>query len=73
MKYPIVHVRFLDHSMTTGEDIRVIPCEVIGYLVKEDSNSIAIASWVCDGIIDSQDTELFVIVKHKGLKIRKLK
>jgi hypothetical protein len=71
--YPLVVVSFLDHTMCTGDNMEPAKCEVVGWLVKQDKKCLYLITWSCDNIINSQDTEAFVIVKHPGLKVRNVR
>lgn len=72
-KFPIVHIKFLDHCLTDGTETQPISCEVMGYLTHEDKGCYVVASWVCDSQVNSENNEVFVIVKHPGVKKRVLR
>ena len=72
-KYPIVLIKFLDHVQCSGEDPRPAECEAVGFLVKEDKDSYQLLTWHADYVINDSNAELFVIVKHPGIKVRRLK
>lgn len=72
IKKDLVIATFLDHAMTNGTDMNPVRCEVVGFLVKEDKDAIYLASWICDDKLNTTDTEIFAIVKHKALKLRRL-
>lgn len=72
-KAPLVRVTFLDHCMTQGDKMQPIQCEAVGFLVKEDKTALYIATWVCDNVVESHNSEIFCIIKHKGLKIKKVR
>ncbi len=73
-KYPFVHVSFLDHCMLSGDlEWEPIPCELVGYLVQETKGYWVIATWISGGVLNNEDTEMFVVVKHPGATLRKLK
>lgn len=69
----IVQVKFLDHYQSDGIDMRPIPCEVFGRLVGEDASAYYISWWVCDSDPTSHNSETITLVKHPGLKIKRLK
>lgn len=71
-RYPIVKIDFLDHSECSGENVGVVPVQVIGYLIYEDRIHYQVASWVADSGIDHPDTVVFTVVKHKGVKVKKI-
>ncbi len=70
-KFPLVHVRFLDHSMSEGHQQTLVECEVFGLLIHEDNLQVVIASWVADGMVLGPNSEIFSLVKHKGMKIKR--
>lgn len=70
--YPIVHVTFLDHAQVSGDDMKPAKIDLFGVLVDEDKNCLYIASWVCDNGLD-HNTDAYAVVKHKGIKIKRLK
>ena len=65
-------MRFLDHTMASGDEAGLIQCDVWGLLVGETKNAYTVATWVCGGAVKNHNTEVFTILKHKGLKIKKL-
>lgn len=69
----IVVVNFLDHCFTDGQNMKPIECEVVGYLIKEDKQAYYVASWICDEKINDDNTDIYVIVKHPGIRIKKVK
>lgn len=71
-KYQLVEITFLDHYQSDGEDYRPIPCAVVGYLVGEDKSCYYLCWWVCDNNPFERNSESITIVKHKGIKVRKL-
>lgn len=71
-KQPVV-IRFLDHSLYTGDEARPIECEVYGLLYHEDSKAYYVASWICDDVINDANSEVFTIVKHPGVVVRTLR
>lgn len=71
-KAPIVHVEFYDHNQSRGDDMGVAKIDLYGVLIKEDKQAYYVASWVCDSVID-HNSDCYTILKHKGLKIKRLK
>jgi len=71
--YPLYLIKFYDHCQTTGDNLNVIECEVVGYLIKEDNIAYYIASWVCDSTVNQSNTEVFGILKSTIIKKKKLK
>jgi hypothetical protein len=71
--HPIYLLRFHDHVQTHGENMNVVECEAIGYLVKEDKLAYYLASWICDSTVNTSDTEMFGILKSTVTKKRRLK
>ena len=69
----LVIVTFLDHAMTDGTDITPAKCEAVGYLIKEDKDAIYLATWICEEEINTSDTELFAIIKHPSLRIKRVR
>lgn len=72
-KYPIFHMTFHDHVQTSGDNMNVLLCEAIGFLVHEDDLAYYLASWVCDSIINNQNTEVFGILKSTVVDKKRLK
>jgi hypothetical protein len=72
-KVPIVKVDFLDHVMSPGDESGLIQCTAIGYLVKQDKQSITICSWLSGTDLLDHDSEVYVLLKHKGMKITRLR
>lgn len=70
---PIVHISFRDHAAASGNNLAACEIDLFGVLVKEDKEHYYVASWVCDKDVASSDTDCYVVVKHKGIKIRRLK
>ena len=72
-KFPIVHIQFLDHYQSDGTDYRPIPCEISAFLVGEDEAAYYLCWWMCDSNPGDHNSESITIIKHPGLKIRRLK
>lgn len=72
-KYPIYHMTFYDHVQTQGDNMNVVLCEAIGYLVQEDDLAYYLASWVCESIVNNHNTEVFGILKSTVIDKKKLK
>lgn len=72
IKMKPVHVTFLDHCSSNGDEMAPAYIDLFGVIVKEDAKAYYVASWVADGQIDS-NSDCYTVIKHKGLKIRKLK
>lgn len=70
---PIVHISLLDHGQGPGDDCSPWPCEVIGYLYREDEDHYWVCPWVANGDFKSKDSESFILVKAACHKIRRLK
>ena len=64
-----VKVKFLDHSLYSGDEAKIIECEVYGLLFYEDDVCIKVASWICNDILNDADSEVFSLVKHPGMQI----
>lgn len=71
IKKQLVVVTFWDHYETNGEDIRLIKCEVPGFLVGEDDKAIYLVYWLCDNEINNTNTDIIALVKHNGMVINK--
>lgn len=67
----LYYIRFLDHAM--GND--VLPCEVCGWVLKEDEYSITITVWnldIDDEEVKNANTEPIALIKSCILKKRKI-
>jgi hypothetical protein len=63
MKLPqLVILKFKDHCQGS-HDARLIDCEAIGVLYKEDEEAYYLATWISEGVLD-HNTEQFVIAKQ---------
>lgn len=67
---PIVEISFLDHSESPADQIGSLPIRVYGVLVKETAKEYHVVSWVTDGAVNSDQSDGYAIVKHKGVKKR---
>lgn len=72
-KAKLVHIKFLDHSQCDGDAATPIECEVVGFLYRETRLAYYVATWICAGDINNPDTDVYVIVKHKGIKLQVIK
>lgn len=72
MKLPkFVIIEFKDHCQGDAE-ARLITCECIGILYKEDKEAYYVACWIAEGMLD-HNTEQFVISKKDVSRIVELK
>jgi hypothetical protein len=71
MKPRLVIIEFKDHCQGDA-DARLITCEAIGMLYKEDEEAYYVACWIAEGTLD-HNTEQFVISKADVSKIVELK
>ena len=71
-KAPLVMLKFLDHMQCSGDNLILADTVLVGFLVKEDKRAYYICSWMANGTLD-HNADCYAIVKHKGLKIRRLK
>jgi len=62
MKYPLTQIDFLDHAQGTNRD-KAVRATVWGLLVKEDDESYYVLSWGCDNDIDSENSDVYIILK----------
>jgi hypothetical protein len=72
-KAPIVHVTFWDHAMNTGDEIAPVECHAFGVLYKEDDRAYYVSSWIAHNDPNDSNSESYVIIKHPGVKIKRLK
>lgn len=72
-KGPIVHIEFLDHAQCSGDDLKPAKIDLFGILVHEDKEAYYVASWICDNDRFDSNTDCYCVIKHKGLKIKRLK
>lgn len=61
--YPVCEVSFLDHNSTRGDNLATTKCRVVGWLIKEDDDALYVATWITDEDVQSNDTEVFTILK----------
>lgn len=72
MRHRLVEIEFLDHCMNTDvEDVRPLPCTVVGTLIGQCKHAYYIASWLADGQVD-RNTESFTILKKVILRVTPL-
>jgi len=71
MQNRLVKIKFYDHVSTKGDEhgAGALSCEIFGLLFKEDGLSYYVASWVGDGDLSSNNTEVFVILKSTVIGI----
>ena len=63
MKLPqLVILQFKDHCQGSA-DSKLIECECMGVLYKEDKEAYYVASWIAEGVLD-HNAEQFVIAKQ---------
>jgi hypothetical protein len=80
MKYKkgdLLRIDFLDHAQLVRrsddpsyED--AVPCKAVGYLLVDKGTHFVLSAWI-SGDLTQDDCDAIIIVKHKGMKVRKLK
>lgn len=68
----IVRLDFLDHCSHSGNMGGAIPITLIGVLRSEDATSYHVVSWVAGGDPYDSNSDCYSILKHKGLKMKKI-
>lgn len=74
--YPIVHIQGLDHSASHGGEYEAaspIPMDAVGFLYKETKEAYYVVPMVFGYDLSDGQNVSIAIVKHPGIKIRKLK
>jgi hypothetical protein len=71
-KYPLVEIYFYDHASANGQQHLPPTCLAYGRLIREDSYAYYLAPWIADSVFD-EHSDVYPVVKTKGLKIRRLK
>lgn len=61
-RHRLVEIKFLDHCVNQGADIRPIECAVVGTIVGQCRNAWYVASWLAEGEVDA-NMESFSILK----------
>lgn len=71
----IVHIRFLDHSMSSKHSAEPVVCNVFGIITKEDANHYQVTTWAVEQDEEGADMndECFSIVKGTILAMNILK
>lgn len=72
-KAPVVWISLLDHGQGPGDDCTPWPCEVVGFLYKQDKDHYWIAPWIANGDPYAKDSESFILVKKACKRVRRLK
>lgn len=69
----LVHVKFKDHCFTSGGVTPPLHCELVGYITHIDDEAVVVAPWVVSGDLDEGNNDTYTLLRHKGMKITKLK
>lgn len=72
MKRRLVAITFLDHSYCPGNLAGPIECTAFGIFYKEDKQAYYIVPWIAGKEADSENTDVYCIVKHPGIKLKYL-
>ena len=74
-KQPLMHIEFLDHAQSTHREgpgwDEPVRCAVVGWLVRETKTHYVLSAWISDSIL-SDDSDAIIIVKHPGMKVKRL-
>lgn len=68
-----VVVTFFDHCLVPGGVAAPVPITLSGWVVEDKADYIVIAGWVADKELSGHNTDTYTLVKHKGMKIKKVK
>lgn len=71
-RLPIVQIDFPDHCSATGDNAEAIPCTAFGILYEETDLVYKVCSWVSARTLKDSDSDVYIIVKVPGIRIRKL-
>lgn len=71
----IVHIRFLDHSMSAKHSAEPVTCNVFGVITKDDANHYEVTTWAVEQDEDgaAMNDECFSIVKGTIIAMNTLK
>jgi hypothetical protein len=68
-KYPAVRCVFYDHFQADSPSLQPVRCAVYGKLAKEDDLCYYILSWICEGDMDSRNSDGHCIIKSTVIKL----
>lgn len=69
----LVLIRCLDHCFVTGGATEPLPVKVVGWLVAIEKDHYKLAPWVTEEMLISENSDSYTILKHKGLKINRVR
>ncbi len=72
-KYWLARVDFIDHADCSSTFASTIPCTVWGLIVEETETHIHVLKWCADKDENSHNSEVWAIVKHKGIRVDKIR
>jgi hypothetical protein len=73
MKYWAVHITLDDHYQTTADDPTPARADIFGLLYFESTTEAHVAYWLSNSDFTSHNTDIIVLKKVKGMKIRRLR
>lgn len=77
-KGSLVLIEFLDHCQILRRDDDPDSWDqpnkhtTVGFLIHESKTHYVLSSWICDNL-DNEENDAMVIVKHKGMRVRRLR
>jgi hypothetical protein len=70
----LVRIDLMDHCYRpNGDPGDVVPCRVYGLLMEDTKTYYRIMPWVADNNTESDDSDSYIVVKHKGIKLHKIR
>lgn len=69
----LVQVSFKDHCFESGGVSDLLSCEVVGFIVRINLDSIVVAPWMITGDLDDANNDTYTILLHKGMRIKRLR
>lgn len=71
---PLIYIRFNDHVQGSGENVNSpIECEIVGILRNEDDTAYYVATWIANGDLYNNNSEIWCILKGVVLEFKQLK
>jgi len=72
MKYKVVQIEFLDHVYSSHGKRGPSKCLIWGVLFDETQDSYFVCPWATDKDPTNDDSDVYTIVKHPGVKVKKI-
>lgn len=68
-----VIVEFMDHCLAIRGRSLPVPIKVAGWVYEDSKKYIIVSPWISNNNIDDCGNDNYTMIKHPGMKIRKVK